>query len=339
MLILAQEKVGDNDRVPLEREEVLAAYTTTVIDYELQIPHIPSAGMGCKSQYGPYYFYGSAKEVYTFAKAAEVVVIDKNGNQVELNVKPVRLLEDRRTLDATRSDKMGRNMMSSLTVHVLIALPQGVAFRYVTQSLLAGSWNRMGFFVAKVTRQKIKFDGKQVANLVSENIHLNVRPYDGKIFGADWPATVPVTFKAGEREFSLELEYTILPHPALEGRICARTCHKYLPFVVRELNMLADPCACNSNPRAGKGRERTEKGGGDELERQVKMAREEKSKAKCPHFEKGTCVHVVEGRKPCAFMHDTDPAQWMCQHPRKNGVCKYGAKCMYAQPLAEPEGQ
>ena len=67
------------------------------------------------------------------------------------------------------------------------------------------------------------------------------------------------------------------------------------------------------------------------MEEHIKAARRAKALAECPHFEKGKCLSAVRGRN-CGYMHKTDAAQWLCAHPRVNGACKFGERCLYAQP-------
>ena len=84
MLIVTQEKVDGSDRVQIEKTDVLAAYTTAVIDYGINIPHIPSAGMGSKSVYGPYYFYGTAQEIFVLSSYPRLRVAREEVERVAL---------------------------------------------------------------------------------------------------------------------------------------------------------------------------------------------------------------------------------------------------------------
>ena len=178
-------------------------------------------------------------------------------HQVEFKVKMVSFAEElekqeNKQGERAREPALRPELLASLTVHAVTDVPDGVAHYHITPAVLENAWTAAGFFCVKATRQKVEFEGQRTTVLGSR-IHCNVRPTAGKILGAKWPATLQGEFKLAGRDIPVELTYEIRSHAALDGKLCLKSCHKYLGHVVKELGLADDPCNCGGGTgRPGK---------------------------------------------------------------------------------------
>ena len=359
MLVLHQFKQGD-DRVRVTTEMIIIGWSEAVIEYGLdteepKVPIQPKEGVGSDGLYGDYYVYARWEQIAKFADAVPVVEINVGGTPVQLYAEAVNLVSGNaakpKGAKAVKT-KYTRDQIDSLFVHVSTHIPNGEDFHKLNHNAYRAAWQEAGFFVARADRQKTTVNGKATA-IKADVLHANVRPLDGTIRGARFPAKVRLPVKVfkqdGQHDVEhIDLDYTIHPHPALEdGRggfiLCTKSCHMYKQDYMESTGMPGDPCGCrDGSDQSNKARKRAMRAGEYEEKMRETMAASTANKEAilCPHYERGVCSGVRTGAR-CGFKHsDVPPETIPCNHPLKKGACFWGTKCMYG-PRADgrPNGK
>ena len=229
ILVFTQVKEEGEDRVPIDREEFATIFAEAVIDFSIGIP--PQMGsFDPKSRYGPYRVATKLEHALAFEKAVDNMIGTVRGQQVELEVKVINLLDEvRKAVSAPpKKSTMSHNLLDSLTVHVSMELAGDIEFFYCKPGDIAAAWRSEGFVVEKINRQKLIYEGKRTSTK-GATMHANVRPFEGRMDLVAWPPELNVAFKVAGEIVRVKLGYKIHEHIALNGKICAEGCHLYKP--------------------------------------------------------------------------------------------------------------
>ena len=322
---------NDHDRVKIKKEDVLMAYSRLASELPAY-PPLPQHGFGAQSMYGDWYIYNDYSLCKQFEADYEWVHV-YIGESTRI---PLRVSIKKLTIDKVKDGKISSAQVDMMSLHIGIKVPNGPLFRHINTSMLVDYFKGGNFATLKQNRAGVKFNGERIraAGLSGEMIHLNIRPYDGDVFGAFYPPQIELMVM-GTRQY---LDYKIFDHPEVDGLICKMTCHRYKAHSYQQLNAIGKVprhwCICDESQKSKPGKPR---GAGPSGMAAFLAAlgehKAQKGQNKCKHFDVGKCYAVGGGKGvPCAFLHEGSPDKITCE---LGAQCKGPPRCKYAHPTPD----
>ena len=225
MIILHQLARDDfADRFPITKDKILVIYsaaTTEIPDF----PRLPQHGFGTKSKYGDWFVYNDWKLCEKFVDEHPVLQMEVMPDpqypdrtfQVQISTKAVKLSGD------LKEGQISSTALANFTVHVVVHVGQGLIFKRIKLSHLQEAFSRNDFMTYKANQAGVRVAGERVKSkgVLTEGYHLNIRPVNGDIFGAIFPAFLRVLVD-GTTQY---LDYRIFPMPDIEREKSARRAH------------------------------------------------------------------------------------------------------------------
>ena len=341
-------------RKEIEAHEIVALYHENALDLEVDMPMVPSAGVGLGvGNYGPWDIYMHATCAEAFANAYPALEVC--GSNVM--IRSIKAMERNQSQAASP-------MGISITPYLLetggymdIKLEPGISFKAVHKKDIIAMLRKRSINVYRGARLQVKMKGAEGeapipmgTGMMTDRINLVVSPMHVAFDAYPWPPKLCVRNEKLGMDF--EFKYRL-------GGKNAERLHSGYDGCKGPLRQCVANCSIS-------GQTSTEQPGssgnpGKRKEREEAEARREKGKEGIALFLQGKrkkreieCRHLAQGKciagTRCGFMHvggddqrdGTTNATWesiQCANPRhESGWCDAAPNCIYT-PCAERQRQ
>ena len=219
-------------KAKIQRQELLESYAE--LAFEHGAAPIPSGDMGQDGPYGPFQFYCFEENLKQIVKSGKLVVSharkDAEPMAIELVTRLVRVFDDGARPIVGRTSA---RFVEQQTVHIIAHLQKGPQFRTTELSHVKRGLIDAGFIVFRANQKNVVVDGERT-NIRTEEMHFNVRPREGTIVDAPWPALIETKVQYLNHKELVQrtwpIKYEMVECPQLPAaKFCLRVCHAKKP--------------------------------------------------------------------------------------------------------------